>query len=98
MKISILIMVPCLSHITLNKYAHQGKAVIPRVARFISRTIWLHLVDKVSFHLSKIISVVDRNSGLDHVRAVESWKRELFVKMVNFVNLGSTADNQPLIK
>ena len=63
------------------------------------RSVWLHLVDRVSGHLAKIIAVLDRNSGLEHARPVkqqqqeEDWTRKLFVDLINIVDLDCPADD-----
>ena len=70
----------------------------------LSRSVWLHLVDRMSGHLAKIIAVLDRNSGLEHGRLVkkehgrpdkqeeEDWTRKLLVDLINIVDLDCPAD------
>jgi hypothetical protein len=46
------------------------------------------LVDKVALHLARIMSVLDRNAGLDHVSETEDDAiRSVFVNMVSVVDL-----------
>jgi hypothetical protein len=62
-----------------------------------ARSVWLHLVDKVASHLSRVIASCDFDSGLDHVREV-GWSRNLFVQMINFISLDSKAASRQSIK
>ena len=56
-----------------------------------ARSVWLHLVDKVSNHLAKVIETCDAFSGLDHVIDKQNtWARTFYIKMMKLVNLNTS--------
>ena len=49
-----------------------------------SKSIWLHVVEKVARPLSSIISMLDFEAGLEHAQAHESsWRNQLFLFIAN---------------
>ena len=62
-----------------------------------ARSVWLHLVDKVAGHLSRVIATCDFHSGLNHLREV-GWSRNHFVRMINLVDLDTKAASHQSIK
>ena len=56
-----------------------------------ARSIWLHLVDKVSNHLAKVLETCDVFSGLDHVIDKQNtWARTFYIKMMKLVDLNTS--------
>ncbi len=56
-----------------------------------ARSVWLHLVDKVSNHLAKVIENCDVFSGLDHVIDEKvTWTRSFYIKMMQLVDLNTS--------
>ena len=62
--------------------------------------MWLHLVDKMSAHMAAIIGVLDRHCGLDHLLPDPQhvWRRRLFVRMLNQLDLETTASTSANFK
>ena len=60
------------------------------------RSVWLHLVDRMSVHLAKVIAILDRNSGLEHGRLdtqqKEGWSRKTLVDLIKVVDFDSPVD------
>ncbi len=54
------------------------------------RSVWLHLVDKMAGELARLLAVLDRNCGLEHLRPDQpTWIQHLFVNMLRHVDLDS---------
>jgi hypothetical protein len=52
--------------------------------------VWLHLVDKMAGELARLLAVLDRNCGLEHLRPDQpAWMPQLFVNMLRHVDLDS---------
>ncbi len=63
------------------------------------RSVWLHLVDKMSVHLARIISVLDRNCGLEHLHHNDpTWSRQLFVRLLDHLDVDAPANSSTTFK
>ena len=57
-----------------------------------ARSVWLHLVDKVSNHLAKVIATCDLFSGLNHLKSSEvAWVRKFYIRMMNGIDVSTVA-------
>ena len=56
-----------------------------------ARSVWLHLVDKISHHLAQVIAPCDLFSGFDHLVDASGWVRKCYIKILNVVDLTTTS-------
>ena len=97
-----------LEHIKLNEPTHQPEKWMANLAissvhlkegNTFARSVWLHLVDKVASHLSKVISTCDLFDGLDYLTEGEmDWVKKFYIRMMSAVDLTTSTTTKEKFK